>query len=360
MSLTRIMLDPNDPNTPPPRTLAAQRPVIGGGIRVSATQFPLSHIGIAWQGSQAHVRIQTAAGWSDWKTVTGCSAGRDGREATSGAVVVAPGAVSYELAIDGSGVGEVTELNTAEGPAVAAAAAVTTPTIGMPLPDGTWCPVNYVTRAGWGADESLRFNNKNEELWPPEYYPVQSLTVHHSAGVNNDPNPAATVRAIYFFQCVTEAWGDIGYHLLIDEAGRVYEGRVSGGSIPVFQGVVNAGQPPQMNTGAHILGYNTGNIGVCLLGDMTSVWPTPVTQAALATVLAGLARTNGLNPFGTVNYFNPVNNNTANVNTISGHRNWAATQCPGNTFYPTLPRIRTMTYGQTRGIPPRRRVGSAG
>jgi len=335
--------------------LAAQRAVTGGGIRVSATQFPLTHLGIAWQGSQARVRIQTAAGWTDWTEVHGCPGGRDGKaEAAAAVVLVAPGAVSYELAIGGAGVGAVTELNTVDGPTAAAAAAAAPPTAGLPLPDGTFCPVIFVNRAGWGADESLRFS-AGTEIWPPEYFPVQALTVHHSAGTNNDPNPAATMRAIYYYQCVTQGWGDIGYNLLIDEAGRVYEGRVSGGTtIPIFAGVVGPGKAPQLNTPGHVLGYNVGNVGVCLLGDLTSVGPTPAAQKALATVLAGLARTNGVNPLGGINYFNPVNGNGGAVNAISGHRNWAATQCPGNTFYPTMPTIRAMTFALTHPIQPRR------
>src|SRR5690606_37712611 len=120
-----------------------------------------------------------------------------------------------------------------------------------PMPDGTLWPVNFVSRSGWGADESLRFDDGGDEIWPPEYFPTQALTVHHTAGTNGDPDPAATVRAIYYFQCVTEGWGDIGYHLLIDEAGLVYEGRASGSTVPIFADPSGATEPPRVTTAGH-------------------------------------------------------------------------------------------------------------
>ena len=58
-----------------------------------------------------------------------------------------------------------------------------------------------ITRApSWGADESLRFDSGGHEIWPPEFSPMQKAIVHHTAGRNNDPNPAATVRAIYYLK----------------------------------------------------------------------------------------------------------------------------------------------------------------
>ena len=70
---------------------------------------------------------------------------------------------------------------------------------------------SVISRAGWGADEALRFDASGNELWPPEFHPTQKLIVHHTAGQNGDPNPAATIRAIYYYHAVTRGWGDIGY-----------------------------------------------------------------------------------------------------------------------------------------------------
>ncbi len=219
---------------------------------------------------------------------------------------------------------------------------------GMPLPGGAVCPVAYMSRSAWGADESLRFSG-GVEVWPAEYYPVQALTVHHTGVANPNPDdPAAFVRSIYVSQAVNqpEPWGDIGYHLLIDEAGTVYEGRWSGTDAnPIFA----PNSRTLMNTGGHAFTYNTGNIGICLLGHFGGALPTTAARGALVTVLASLAYLTGINPLGAVNYANPVNGQTKTVLGVTGHRDWNATECPGDAFYPILAEIRTAVAA---AIPP--------
>jgi hypothetical protein len=215
---------------------------------------------------------------------------------------------------------------------------------GFPLPGGLVCPVPYLSRAGWGADESFRFIN-GAESWPPDYFPVQALTVHHT-GFAASADPADTVRTIYKQQALTSAqggiqgWGDIGYNLLIDANGVVYEGRHSGSQYPVFGPTDGL-----MTTGGHVLYFNTGNIGVCLLGYLNDVPATQAAQDSLVTVLAYLAAVGGVNPVGSVNYYNPVprpdgTHSAVTVLGVSGHRNFAATDCPGNAEYPLLGQIR--------------------
>ena len=84
-----------------------------------------------------------------------------------------------------------------------------------------------IPRSAWGADETIRFDSRGEVRWGQAYFPLQKMVVHHTAGSNNDPNPAATMRAVYHYHAVTQDWGDIGYNYLIDRWGRVYEGRYS-------------------------------------------------------------------------------------------------------------------------------------
>src|SRR5262249_24830334 len=141
----------------------------------------------------------------------------------------------------------------------------------------------------------------------PAYFPVQTLTVHHTAGANSDPDPAATVRAIYFFHTITRGFGDIGYHLLIDEAGTVYEGRWSGTDrVPVFGPELGPDGRPQMVNAAHVGGFNSGNIGVALLGDFTNQLPTSAARRSLTLVLAVLAGVENLDPLATTRYVNPI------------------------------------------------------
>ncbi|MGW0819844.1 peptidoglycan recognition protein family protein [Streptomyces sp. NPDC002845] len=192
-----------------------------------------------------------------------------------------------------------------------------------------------LSRRDWGADESLRFAADGTELWPPEYYPVQTLSVHHTADGSSDPDPAAVVRAIYRNQAVGRGWGDIGYQYLIDADGRVYEGRWSGtDGIPGH----DAGGRRMVN-GAHIGGYNAGNLGIALLGTLTDTPASSAARASLVQLLAELAERHSIDPLGAVAYRNPVSGATRTVPAISGHRDWAATVCPG-TVHGDLPSIR--------------------
>lgn len=206
------------------------------------------------------------------------------------------------------------------------------------------------SRAGWGADESLRFDASGHELWVPVFQAVQKLIVHHTAGQNNDLDPAATVRAIYYYDAVTKGWGDMGYNFLIDEAGRIYEGRYTRpyapGEIPTEQDAAGNGV-----TGAHAVGFNSGTVGIALLGTLTGQDATPAARDALSRLLAWIAGNHGIDPHGNSVYVNPINGTQKPFANIAGHRDVAATECPGGVFYATLPALRDSVAALTAGSP---------
>jgi hypothetical protein len=196
-----------------------------------------------------------------------------------------------------------------------------------------------IPRAGWGADESLRFDSSGKEIWPPAFWPIQKLIVHHTDTQNNDPDPAATVRSIYYYHAVTQGWGDIGYNFLIDESGRIYEGRHSRDYAP---GETPTGRDSSGRgvTAAHAQGFNSGTVGIALLGTLTSQDATPAARDALERLLAWEAYSTGLDPEASPTYVNPVSGQQATFPNIAGHRDVGATECPGSVFYSTLPAIR--------------------
>jgi hypothetical protein len=206
-------------------------------------------------------------------------------------------------------------------------------------------------RSGWGADESLRFDASGKEVWPPAFYPVQKLLIHHTDTQNNDPNPAATIRSIYYYHAVTQGWGDVGYNFLIDEAGRIYEGRHSRAYAP---GEVPTGQDANGNgvTAAHAQGFNSGTVGIALLGTLTSQDATPAARQALEKLLAWEASSHGIDPQGAALYTNPVSGAQATFPNIAGHRDVNATECPGGVFYSTLPAIRADVAAMIGSPPP--------
>jgi hypothetical protein len=322
-----------------PRTLGSLR-TVAGAARVEELAQPLTHLGLTWTGGAPRVRLRTAEGWQDWTVPAGCGGGRDDQPARSAVTLTANDQiVGYEITgVDEARVGEID----VAGPLRPRdpRARELTRMLNRPL------HCRYQNRAAWGADESLRFNPDGTNKFPDAFFPVQTLTVHHTA-IAEGEDPSAQVRAIYYDHTITRNFGDIGYHLLIDSNGTIYEGRSSGDDpFPVFGGT--AQNPPHMNNAAHVGGFNAGNVGVSLLGDFTLAPPTAAAQDSLVQVLAILSEVCGLDPLGRTNYVNPISGATRQVDTIAGHRDWAATECPGAQLYPLLPELRQRVADRAR------------
>lgn len=191
-----------------------------------------------------------------------------------------------------------------------------------------------IPRAAWGAGDV------SGNRWSPTFFPAQSITIHHTAG-HVGADRAATVRATYNYHANTLGWGDIGYHLIIDPEGRIYQGR--GGTplgTPVFQAPPVAGVAPPVVTAGHVGNYNNGNIGICLLGDFTRSGPTADAVGATIDCVRALCNATGINPRGGITYRNPQGGATRPMQAVSGHRDWGGTACPGDAFYPQMQFIR--------------------
>ena len=316
-------------NFPATRTEAAT------GTAEAATAFAISYVGVRWTGTADGAGIRFADGDASpgkWQELGGGCATVDG----GGTALVAAGdATAYELkAPDGASASGVHSLaiDTARG---------TGKTFRVPTEPTRVRGVQYLSRPAWGADESKRY--KDGKVNSPEtYYPLQTITVHHTDTPNGDPDPASTIRGIYEYHAVTLDWGDIGYHFLIDEAGAIYEGRYSGDDvIPAFD------KDGNLVTAFHTAGFNSGNLGIALLGNLVDQPPTDAAKAALIRLIKVITRFKGLDPQAQVTFVNPVNGVTKDVNTISGHRDWLETDCPGQTMYDLLGEVRTAAAGRS-------------
>ncbi len=183
-----------------------------------------------------------------------------------------------------------------------------------------------VTRAQWGADESLRNA-------APSYATVRMAFVHHTAS-GNTYSPAdgpALVRGIYAYHTRSLKWNDIAYNFLVDRYGTVYEGRRGG----VTRGVV----------GAHVYGFNTGSTGVSVIGTFTDEQPPAAAVTALERLLAWKLSVHGLSPTGTAKLTCGATDKYAKgavvkLPVIAGHRQANYTECPGTAFYPLLNAVR--------------------
>jgi N-acetylmuramoyl-L-alanine amidase len=202
-----------------------------------------------------------------------------------------------------------------------------------------------VSRPDWGADPALMTSK-------PKFYPTRKLIVHHTDTSNRYTDRAgaqAQIRAIYRYHSVEQGWGDIGYNFLIDKFGNVYEGRYSRN----YRGANPSGDNADGNgvTGAHTAGWNSGTVGIAMLGTFTSRDVTPAAREALEALLTWEARRNDIDPEATEEFVNPVSGDTITTPNIAGHRDYKVTSCPGDTFYATLPVIRS-AVAQRLTVPP--------
>jgi len=183
-----------------------------------------------------------------------------------------------------------------------------------------------ISRAGWQADESIR-------RVAPKYAPsLQFALVHHTATTNSYScaQSASIVRGIEVYHVKANGWNDIGYNFLVDACGQVFEGRYGG----IERNVV----------GAHSQGFNTGSVGVALIGNFQSAGPSQAQQDALVKLLAWRLDVGHVDPLSLVTYSSGGNSKFAagrpvNLRAVSGHRDTYLTDCPGNAAYRLLPAI---------------------
>jgi uncharacterized protein with LGFP repeats len=205
------------------------------------------------------------------------------------------------------------------------------PVDNLPLPSAAAAPgqpPNIITRAQWGADESMRCPRT---VYDPG---VRAGIVHHTAG-SNDYGPqdsAAIVRSIYAYHTRTLGWCDIAYNALVDKYGQVFEGRAGGMDRPV--------------EGAHTGGFNKDTWGVAMLGNFEAVPPTPIQLRTVGRLLGWRLGMDHVDPRGTVvltsagSFSHFPAGATPTLPSIFTHRDVGNTECPGNAAYALMDRIR--------------------
>lgn len=128
------------------------------------------------------------------------------------------------------------------------------------------------------------------------------ITVHHSAETSSTDEGGSfedskrTMRLIQEHHIERNAWGDVGYHYIIDAAGRIFEGR------------------DDQWQGAHAGGENNyQNIGICLLGSFENGRPSDAALKSLELLLDSLRAENRI----------PAAR-------VLPHRAYGSTLCPGD------------------------------
>jgi len=306
-------------------------PVVRAPYAFTAAAVHLKPANLSEPAPNVRLRLRADGGaWSPWFEITEFFPQPDGRLYAEN-LVAWPAAREVQVRVQSPALLEqlqdltVIAIDASDGPttvqaAQAAQAQVAEPTApGVPLP-------TVIGRAAWGANESWM-------TWPPEYAPVDKVVVHHTVS-GGGSDPAADVRAIYYYHAISLGWGDIGYNFLVDKYGNVYEGRYGGPDV----------------VGAHVSSWNEGSIGVSVLGCYDNaacspaLYPTAATLDALSALTAWAASRHGIDPRQLRDFDNGFEIVTNYV--LAGHRDYAATTCPGGNLYAELPNLRQSAWEQ--------------
>ncbi|HEV2528008.1 MAG TPA: SH3 domain-containing protein [Thermomicrobiales bacterium] len=295
----------------------------GGGPDGFATTFTFTAVGVHWDGSVGFpvsvVLSFSADGvtYTDPVTVTASNdlgrPTRDGRIFADLVFTAPANHVRFETADGNGNYAQIaglsfTYLDSSDGPSEQDAVGGDVSLLDVSRP-------RIISRASWGADESLRYDAQGE-VWPPEYREVEHVIIHHT-DTPNYQDPVAAIRSIYYYHTITQGWGDIGYNYLVDFRGNIYEGRVGGANV----------------IGGHAFQYAEGSSGIGVMGDFDVRQPDSAAVSAVIAITAYAGRF--LNPLGSADFFQ-----VPNLPTICAHRDVNASTCPGNFLYDDLPSIR--------------------
>lgn len=200
---------------------------------------------------------------------------------------------------------------------------------------GTGAPT-FITREEWNADtvDSSRLSYAKE---------LKAICIHHTGGSNTytAAQSPQVVRGMFTYHTKTLGWADLGYNVVVDKYGQIFEGRAGG----LHRNVA----------GAHARGFNTGSCGISVMGDYMDI-PVPTAALnAIATVAAWkLASTFTQDVYGTetwtVTTSNVKRNGTFSMPHLFAHRDVNYTDCPGDTYYGQLPELRSLVQQKLNGF----------
>ncbi len=325
------------------RTAAAGRaPAVLTAARGTA---PFSLVGLTWDASvsatglSASVRLREHGTWSGWQPLPPMDTGPDAGSVEAARARFSAG--TEPLLTDGAD-GVQVRVDTADGtsprgltvhlvdPGTSAADAALVPPVPAASAEAATPQPTIITRAQWGADESLRGGAATYNST------VKALFLHHTAGSNSytSSQAASQIRAVYAYHTKTLGWNDIAYNFLIDRFGRIYEGR--------------AGSLTRAVRGSHAGGFNADTMGISVMGNFDVAKPPSAVVPAIEKIMAWKSAQYEINPLakvtltseggGTSRYAAGVR---VSVSTLSGHRDVGSTACPGKYLYSSMSTIRS-------------------
>ena len=133
------------------------------------------------------------------------------------------------------------------------------------------------------------------KLTPLNLSKVTGIALHHMA------QDKWSVKDVEAYHVYSNKWIAIGYNYWIDFDGTIYEGR-------------------GLNVGAHIEGFNSTTIGIGFRGNFQSGTNIGLTKMTDEQFNAG------------IDLINWLKEKIPTIKKVGGHKDFAPSQCPGNTF----------------------------
>ena len=307
-----------------------QRPVVAGQSVVDVDPFDM--VAVSWTGSAAvppPVEVRKGGLWNAISSDTpGPDAGPDDHSAEARHEVTTK-QVSDPVWVGSADGYRVGALRGAGDVTVhlIRQQRVLRPAVSVPAAGATAAPADgplVRLRDSWGAAPAKQANDVARS--------IKFAVIHHTAGTNDytQADVPSILRGIQSFHQNTRGWNDIAYNFLIDKWGNVWEGR-SGG---IGKAII----------GSHAANFNTGTVGISLMGDFATTAPPQAMIDAAASVAGWKLAMAAVNPQGTTTVVGTSANvfpdgQTVTIPTIVGHRDVGTTDCPG-LVWNYLPQIR--------------------
>jgi len=188
-----------------------------------------------------------------------------------------------------------------------------------------------ITREQWGARPQVC------EFDLATTHGLVGAVVHHTAGSNSYSTVAEAMQQIRGDQAYhidARGWCDIGYNFVVDKWGNIYEGRANSLTQPVI--------------GVHAGGFNTGTVGVSMLGTYGDP-PPAATVDSVGRIIGLRLAAYDIDPRGSFVYNTLGGENSrypagsaVPLTRIFTHRDVAYTACPGNGGWASVNAMRVI------------------
>ncbi|MEL4357123.1 MULTISPECIES: FG-GAP-like repeat-containing protein [unclassified Luteococcus] len=309
----------------------AQQRVIA---QLGATNATFTMAGVTWGSLKGEVTVQVrarnAAGWQQWQTLDfeqeTDARSTQRRQGTSASFFGSSTAVEVRVLTSPLSPGSIGQVKVSliDSRVQPGDATTSRRQLSAAAQNSTGTPARpkIVSRAGWGANESLLRYNGSNCVNATIDTTIKAGFVHHTEGTNNytAEQSASILRGIYAFHVKDRGWCDVGYNFLVDKYGTIFEGRHGGVENPVH--------------GAHATNWNTDTVAVSVMMSSTKVAPSSAAMNSVADVLAWKLAGNYRDPLSTLTLAGK------RINRISRHGDVMSTDCPGTNITNYMPTLR--------------------